>query len=215
LKAFVRVDITDTGSGIPESIHHKIFDPFFTTKERGKGTGLGLSTTQTIVLKHGGSLEFTTEIGRGTTFTILFPALSTRERKNLSSPTRTVARQGKGELVLLIDDEGPIRFIMKKALELGGYQALTAANGREGLAVYEKNRDEISLVITDMAMPEMDGPHAIGLLRRINPFVKILVMTGHDTEDALKESNLKPNGFLQKPFDPNKLINAVGQILNC
>jgi two-component system, cell cycle sensor histidine kinase and response regulator CckA len=214
LKSYVQIEITDTGSGIPPAIRHKIFDPFFTTKERGKGTGLGLSTAQTIVHKHGGTLDFDTEMGKGTTFRVIFPAVSNTQRTTRIAPQPAHDRQGKGELVLLIDDEGAIRAVMKKALETGGYQALTAANGRDGVAAYNERASEISLVITDMAMPEMDGPHAIALLRKINPAVKILVMTGHDTDEALRDLNLKPNGFLQKPFDPPKLLNLVRQVLN-
>jgi len=214
-KACVRIDIMDTGNGIPPSIQNKIFDPFFTTKEPGKGTGLGLSTTQTIVLKHSGTLEFVSEIGKGTTFTVLFPAISIRETKTLSTPLSARAPLGEGELILLIDDEGAIRTVMKEALEFGGYKAITAANGKEGIALYEKHREEIAMVITDMAMPEMDGPQTIAILRRIHSSVKILLMSGHDTGKDLTETNLKPNGFLQKPFSPPTLLHAVRNILSC
>jgi len=151
---YVVVTVTDTGIGIPSDILDRIFEPFFTTKELGKGTGLGLSTVLGIIKSHGGFINVYTEEGEGSQFKVYLPAQDTKE---LLEEAELELPPGNGELILVVDDEAAIRDITKTSLESHNYKAITASDGIEAIALYAEHRDEISLVLTDMVMPSMDG----------------------------------------------------------
>ena len=153
---FVVITITDTGGGIPPEIIDRIFDPFFTTKEPGRGTGLGLFTVQGIVTSHGGSITVETQPGRGTKFKIYLPAHEATSLKQVEERYLDIPF-GNGELILVIDDEAAVREMTGTALETFGYRVMTADNGATALAAFASHKDEISVVITDMMMPVMDG----------------------------------------------------------
>ena len=160
---YVMIAVTDTGTGMPPEVRDRIFEPFFTTKEIGKGTGLGLSTVHAITKSHGGFLTVDSEMGHGTTFKVFLPA--DRELARIAAENAPVdVPRGRGELVLVVDDEESIRSITQQTLEAFGYRVLTASDGAEAVAVFAQHTGETALVLIDMAMPVLDGPTAIHAL---------------------------------------------------
>jgi two-component system cell cycle sensor histidine kinase/response regulator CckA len=207
--AYILLAIEDTGIGMSADVLKRIFDPFFTTKELGKGTGLGLSTALTIIKSHGGFTNVYSEPRKGTKFTIYLPAansdLNTKDGEiDLRYP------MGSGELVLIVDDEENIRQITAATLEKFGYQTLTASDGTEALAIYAQNTGEIAVVLTDMAMPFMDGAATIRALRRLNPNLPIVAASGLPPAET---NSLDVNAFLSKPYTAEKLLTVLAQIL--
>jgi PAS domain S-box-containing protein len=210
---YVLIIVEDTGIGIPANIVDRIFEPFFTTKEHGKGTGLGLSTVTGIVKSHGGFIDVYSEIGRGTTFRLCFPAIETSGAKSPveENPDLPV---GHGELILVVDDEESIREITKSTLQAFGYSVMTASDGTEALALYVQNKDEIKVVLTDMMMPYMDGPSTIRALRKMNPNVKVIASSGlTDNGKSFETADLGVKTFLSKPYTAEKLLKALAEIL--
>jgi CheY-like chemotaxis protein len=210
---YVVVTVVDTGAGMTPEVQSRIFEPFFTTKEVGKGTGLGLSTALTIVHSHGGFLNVYSEPRKGTQFAVYLPALESgraeqSDRRRLDLPT------GRGELILVVDDEDAIRQITKGTLETFNYRVVVAADGTEAVALYAQQRDEIKLVLTDMMMPFMDGPATIRALQRLNPRVKIIAASGLGAQDKAAEATaLGVRMFLPKPYTAEKLLKALAQVL--
>ena len=210
---YVVLTVEDSGSGMPPDIMDKIFDPFFTTKEIGKGTGLGLSTSLGIVQAHGGFIHVYSEVGKGTRFKVFLPALeSTTIRKSPGSPSVELP-QGHGELVLVVDDEVSIRQICKAILENNGYKVLLAADGLEALGEFKKQGDRVKAVITDMAMPTMDGPTTIRNLHEIDPKVPILAASGFLAGADTATNSERPFYFLPKPYTAESLLKALQSIL--
>ena len=212
---YVCITVTDTGTGIPKEIQDKIFDPFFTTKEPGKGTGLGLSTTLTIVKNHGGFILCHSVPGDGTRFEVYFPANLSRGGEEYTSTEAVQLPRGHNELVLVVDDEAPIRNITRKTLERFGYRVLLAADGAEAVSLYSPRRTEISAVITDMIMPIMDGPATIVALKNINPDVKIISSSGMASQGGLaKAKNAGVLHFIPKPYTAATMLNTLHEVLN-
>jgi len=213
--AFVVVTVTDTGSGIPPTVREKIFEPFFTTKDIGKGTGLGLSTTLAIVKAHRGFIDLQSQVGRGTRFKIYLPANSTVPAADQGATEQIKLPCGNGELVLVVDDEEAIRTITAKTLERYGYSVLLAVNGAEAVALYAQHRATVAVVLTDMAMPVMDGPATMVALRSINPGVKIIGTSGLTSADGVaKAINAGVEHFIAKPYAATILLNTLRQILS-
>jgi PAS domain S-box-containing protein len=210
---YVVVTVGDTGAGMSAEVQARIFEPFFTTKEVGKGTGLGLSTALTIVRSHGGFLNVYSEPRRGTQFAVYLPAIESgsaeaAREQHADLPT------GRGELLLIVDDEESIRQITKATLETFNYQVLTAADGTEAIALYAQRGDEIAAVVTDMMMPFMDGPATIRALQRLNPRVKIIAASGLAAQDKAAEATaLGVELFLPKPYTAEKLLKALARVL--
>jgi PAS domain S-box len=210
---YVLLNVADTGTGMTPEIVERIFDPFFTTKEVGKGTGLGLSTALTIVKSHGGFINVYSEPGKGTKFSIYFPAV-VEEVETDKSKADSLFPHGAGELVLLVDDEANILQITKATLEKYGYKVLTALDGTEALALYAQNAGEVALVLTDMMMPFMDGAATIRALRKLNPKIPIIAASGlTSVEQNAEIQNLSINGFLSKPYTAQQLLTAVADVL--
>ena len=207
---YVKVTVRDTGTGISPETRDRIFEPFFTTKEFGKGTGLGLSTTMAIVKSHGGFIALTSELHQGTTFSVYLPAEPSGAVESPVPATPTLPR-GSGELVLLVDDEEPVRRVAQQTLERFGYRVLVTANGAEAVAMYATRMKEIRVVVTDMAMPIMDGPATIGALKAINPAVKIVASSGLTTADAAARAGA--THFLPKPYTADALLRLLDQVL--
>jgi PAS domain S-box-containing protein len=206
---YVSIVISDTGTGIPAEIREKIFEPFFTTKEIGMGTGLGLSTTLAIVKSHGGFINLTSEVGKGTTFCIHIPATGAASGEALASVKEDLP-MGHGELVLIIDDEAAVREITKETLEVYGYKAMTASDGAEGVALFAENAKDIKVVITDMMMPVMGGEAAIVALHKIRPGVKIIATSGlTDKGKIVTPPHASAPGFLTKPYTAEALLKAL------
>lgn len=211
---FVRLNISDTGTGMTIDILKRIFDPFFTTKEVGKGTGLGLATTMTIVRSHNGFINVYSEPSKGTRFSIYFPAVDAPKETAGSEPKSSIPR-GKGELILVVDDEANIRDITLATLSRFGYNALSAVDGTDALAVYSQQREKIALVLTDMAMPYMDGASLIRALKKIQPDIKIIAMSGLISDSQTAElSNLNIDAMISKPFTAETLLTHLASVLN-
>jgi nitrogen-specific signal transduction histidine kinase/ActR/RegA family two-component response regulator len=211
---YVSLAVSDTGTGIPREILDKIFDPFFTTKEQGKGTGLGLSTVMGIVKSHKGFLQVQSEINKGTTFRIYLPALESLAEQQQEAAAKR-APKGKGELLLLVDDESQFLSLVKEALELNGYRVITAADGVEAVAAYSAHRNEIKGVFTDMLMPHLDGPATIKVLKRLDPSLRIVAVSGlMDMERVKAATGREDIDVLAKPFTTERLLNAIHDALN-
>ncbi len=205
---YLELEVSDTGAGIPPEILSRIWDPFFTTKGEGKGTGLGLATVRGIVSNHGGFLTVNSTVGRGTTFRVFLPASSeSAGNDQRGGSTHPFFALGKGELVLAVDDEAPVRELLKEFLTRQGYRVLTAENGLGAIAVFAPRMVEIALVITDLSMPEMGGADLARTLPLLNPAVKILFMSG----GAIGPDGAPPPGtpILKKPFSGDELLKAV------
>lgn len=211
---FVVIKVADTGTGIPEDLLPKIFEPFFTTKEAGKGTGLGLSTVSSIVKGHGGFLEITSEIGKGTAFHVYFPV--PRESLASNEPIdRARLEHGRGELILIVDDEIAIIEITCTTLNAYNYRAIAATNALDAIEIFEQRREEIALVITDMMMPAMDGLALVDELRIIKPDVKVIAVSGFADQSKINTLyNGKVQAYLSKPFTTAKLLAALNSLLH-
>ncbi len=211
---YVLLTVSDTGSGMPPEIVHRIFDPFFTTKEVGKGTGLGLSTTLTIVKSHGGFLNVYSEPQKGSRFSIYFPSADVLHS---GDEKQSIAKLpgGNNELILIVDDEENIRNVTKATLERFGYRVVLANDGTEALAAFAQRGKEIAAVLTDMAMPYMDGASLIRALRKIDPDVQIIAMSGLMSAGQtaeLRSQNIQQ--FLTKPFTAEALLNVLAEIIS-
>lgn len=205
--AYVVVTVSDTGMGIPSEILHRIFDPFFTTKEVGKGTGLGLSAVLGIVKSHGGFIDVQSETNKGSVFKVYLPAI---ESPTQETDDNLELLTGQQELILVVDDEVAITEITKTTLETYNYRVLTASDGIEAIALYAEYKDEIAGVLMDIMMPTMDGTNIIPLLRRLNPNVYVVAMSGlNSTEVVAQVQKLGFQGFLSKPFTTKELLWAL------
>jgi PAS domain S-box-containing protein len=211
---YVLLNVADTGTGIPPEILGRIFEPFFTTKEVGKGTGLGLSTVYTIIKNHGGFLEVQSELGKGTTFKVHFPVVeSVQSEKIQEEHTQPVS--GKGELILVVDDEASVLDVTKQTLVMYGYNILTASDGTEAIALYAQHKNEIDLVISDILMPTLDGVMTARTLRRMKPDVKIILTSGHKQDESQSpQDDIKIDAFLQKPYTAEYLLKIVHDVLS-
>jgi two-component system cell cycle sensor histidine kinase/response regulator CckA len=212
---YVCVEVEDTGHGIPADVVDKIFEPFFTTKEVGKGTGLGLSTVYGIVKQTGGYVYARSQPGKGATFVVLLPrhVPSPEEMKAKVEAAKPVVADLTGQgTVLLVEDEEAVRAFGARSLASRGYTVLEAGSGLEALDVIEEHEGKIDLIVSDVVMPELDGPSMLGELRKRGVKAKIVFVSGY-AEDAF-EKNLPEGeefGFLPKPFTLKQLVEAVKQ----
>ena len=212
---YVRVTVADTGPGIPPEVRDRIFEPFFTTKEVGKGTGLGLSTTLAIVKSHGGFIHVYSEVGHGTKFKVYLPASTTVVAANIAVVEQSRLPRGNGELIMIVDDEAAIREIAQATLERFGYRVMQAANGAEAVTLFAVNRAEIAVVLTDMAMPVMDGPATIVALKSIDPSVRIIGSSGLPSNDGVaKAVGAGVQYFIPKPYTAETLLKTLAAILH-
>jgi len=208
---YIVITVSDTGMGIPPEVIDRIFEPFFTTKEVGKGTGLGLSTVIGIVKSHGGFVNVYSELGIGTEFKVYLPALEANENQQLPD---TKWPKGTGELILVVDDEPPVRDTVISFLETHGYQVISANDGKEAIVTYMQYKKQISLVLLDMMMPNMDGTVTINKLQKMNPNLKIITMSGLATNTLTVEvAGIHINGFLSKPFTAEELLETIEKVL--
>jgi len=221
---YVQIEVEDTGTGIPPDIVEQIFEPFFTTKEIGKGTGLGLSTVYGFIKQTGGFIYVDTEVGRGTTFRIFLPRhvadageSETEEGRPAAAPAAAAKPPsddtGQGT-VLLVEDEEGLRGLNARGLASRGYTVLEAGNGLEAIEMLESHPGKIDLVVSDVVMPEMDGPTLYKELRARNPGLKVVFVSGY-AEEAFSKS--LPEGgqfaFLPKPFTLKQLVATVKDTL--
>ena len=211
---FVRIDVADTGCGIPDILRGQIFDPFFTTKGVGRGSGLGLSTARSIVKAHRGFITFVSAEGAGTTFSVHLPTAAS----GLSRPVRDEhgksdahpLPRGKGEHVLVVDDEESVRLIMRSTLENFGFRVSTASDGAEAIAMFRNPSGLFDIALVDMQMPGLDGGKTIVALRHLRPDLPIVGASGLATSE--NREHAASNGvrhFLDKPFSVETLLRTV------
>jgi two-component system, cell cycle sensor histidine kinase and response regulator CckA len=205
--SYVMIQVSDTGIGIPPEIQDRIFDPFFTTKEVGKGTGLGLSAVLGIIKSHGGFVDVQSEAGKGSQFRVFLPASQV-------VPTHVgdelAPLSGQNELILVVDDEIAIREITKTTLENYNYQVLTASDGMEAIAIMAEHSNHVQGVLMDIMMPAIDGCTTMPLLRRFNPNLYAIAMSGLKSPHSLEQ--IKRSGFqdfLGKPFTTGELLSSL------
>jgi two-component system, cell cycle sensor histidine kinase and response regulator CckA len=210
---YVVLEVTDTGEGMSKEIIDRIFDPFFTTKEVGKGTGLGLSTAQGSVSAHGGILSVISEPGEGSTFTIHLPARPAQSAA-VVIPEEAGPPQGHGELILVVDDDASVLSITQQTLEMFGYEVLTAEDGPQAIGIFSHRSADIALVLTDMAMPIIDGPALIAALNRMVPNVPIIATTGNPSAASMsKITRTGVTHILTKPYTAEHLLRTIAEVL--
>jgi PAS domain S-box-containing protein len=208
---YVLLRVSDTGSGIPREIMHRIFEPFFTTKEIGKGTGLGLSTVMAIVKTHGGFLDVQSEPGKGAAFNVYLPRAEIIDRlEGAIGPAKSL--WGKGETVMIVDDDQAVLELTTGLLTHYGYKVVTAKNGADAIALYARHKDLIKIVIMDMMMPVMDGAAAIKVLKRQEPALQVVATSGLPAGEKLKDIGFEIP-FLQKPCPSEKLLEQIKRLL--
>ena len=208
---YVLVEVEDNGCGIPPELQTKIFEPFFTTKEVGKGTGLGLSMVFGIVKQSGGFVFVVSEVGEGTTFRILLPrytpeAGEAAPKVEAAKPSSDYTGQG---VILLVEDEDAVRAFGMRALASRGYTVLEASSGLEALEVVDREGGKIDLIVSDVVMPEMDGPTMFAELRKRGVKAKVIFVSGYAEEAFAKNLPEGEFGFLAKPFTLKQLIEVV------
>lgn len=212
--SYILLQVSDSGYGIPAALHERIFEPFFTTKEQGKGTGLGLSMIWGIVKQSGGHVTVTSTVGAGSRFRILLP------RSGLPLPVSTKAAVrpepvGGTETILLVEDEAAVRSLVRKVLERRGYTVLEATNGAEAIQLVETYPVRIDLILTDVVMPDLEGPTLVKRLAPHLPAARVLFMSGYtDQEIDGRGMEALRAGFIGKPFAPDMLAAKVRAILD-
>ena len=208
---YIKISVSDTGSGIDRKTQERIFEPFFTTKEMGRGTGLGLASVYGIIKSHGGYINVYSEKDQGTTFTIYLPASGKdviRERE-----TTTDIVKGSGT-ILLVDDEKMIVEVGRELLKELGYDVLVALSGSEAVEAFQSRHEKIDIVIMDMIMPGMGGGETFDRLKEIDPQVRVLLSSGYSVNgQATKILRRGCDGFIQKPFNMHQLAEKVQRII--
>jgi signal transduction histidine kinase/CheY-like chemotaxis protein len=210
---WIVLSVRDTGEGInPDNLSH-IYEPFFTTKGVGKGTGLGLSQVYGIVKQHNGYIDVKTESGKGTIFDIYLPEVLEPTAPYIGKPVSVMPR-GEGETILIVEDDGRVRDLLRSVLESLGYKVLHAENGIGALRLYEAKRDDIKLIITDMVMPGMNGVELSRMLKERDPSLKIIGVSGYPTRMQVKD--MRDSGIIEwipKPFKLQDIAAKVYKVL--
>ena len=213
--SFVRLTVADTGCGIPSEILPRIFEPFFTTKDVGKGTGLGLATVFSIVEQHHGWINVASQPGRGTQFNLYFPRLIKAVEATAKPAAEPAGVTGGSETLLLVEDDDALRDSVHRCLTQLGYRLLEASTGAAALQIWEQHRQEINLLLTDMVMPGgMTGRELAEHLRRENPNLKVLYVSGYSAELSSQEFPADSITFLAKPFPAHELARAIRACLD-
>jgi signal transduction histidine kinase len=212
--SYVRLAVSDTGTGMDRDTLAQIFEPFFTTKGPGKGTGLGLSTVYGIVKQSGGNIWVYSEPGRGTTFKIYLPRVA--QAAEQPARDRRPPRMSRGtETILVAEDEAVLRELVRHILETSGYTVLVAADGAEAMATCDRHAGPIHLMLSDVVMPQMGGRELAERLAAVRPDMKVLYMSGYTSDAIVHHGMLKPGThFLQKPFTPEGLTTKVREVLD-
>ena len=211
---YVVLAVADTGGGIDDATKALIFEPFFTTKEQGKGTGLGLATVYGVIQQAKGRITVESEVGRGTTFRLFWPA-ETPAATTAAAPDDGAFALGDGEVILVVEDEAAVRALTVRLLRDRGYRVLEAADGLEALRLCEKRGSPVALVVTDVVMPHMSGRELAEKLRRLWPRVPILFLSGYTNDVILRQSIRQESAvLLTKPFSAESLLNKVRELLD-
>jgi two-component system cell cycle sensor histidine kinase/response regulator CckA len=212
---YVTIEVADTGTGMSKEIQSKIFDPFFTTKPVGQGTGLGLATVYGIVKQSNGFITVESEVDAGTTFKIYLPRLRVDTSVPAEIPAPVIQRDVTGQdTILLVEDEEAVRSFAARALRMRGYNVLEAGGGEEALEIVKSGATEIHLLITDVVMPNMDGPTLVRHVKELKPGLAVIFMSGY-AEEAFRrnDQNSEDIHFLPKPFGLKQLAAKVKDVL--
>jgi len=213
---YVRIEVTDTGTGMSKEIQSKIFDPFFTTKPVGQGTGLGLATVYGIVKQSGGFITVDSELGKGTSFGIYLPRrkVEAMDAAAVEAPPAAARDVTGQDTILLVEDEEAVRSFAARALRMRGYNVLEAGGGEEALEIVKREGDKLDLIITDVVMPNMDGPTMVRHIKAIKPELAVIFMSGY-AEEAFRRSDQSSEDihFLPKPFGLKQLAAKVKEVL--
>jgi PAS domain S-box-containing protein len=205
--------LTDTGGGIEPDIKDRIFEPFFTTKEMGKGTGLGLAIVYGIVTQHNGHITVYSEIGKGTSFKILFPISEVRDPDSQLSESSTTLQRGT-ETVLLAEDHATVRELNKEILEEFGYRVIEAVDGQDALEKFARNKDTVQLLILDVIMPAKNGKEVYDAVKAMAPGIKVLFTSGYPAELIQKKGILEEGlQFITKPVEPRAFLAKIRKVL--
>jgi PAS domain S-box-containing protein len=216
---FVTFEVRDTGTGVSPDLLERIFDPFFTTKPQGSGTGLGLSTSLGIVRSHLGFIEVESVLGEGATFRVYLPALPDNGAATATALAPEIGApqpNGRGECILVVEDEGVVRALVRETLERAGYRVVLAENGAQGAEAFASDPDAFALVITDLWMPVLGGRDMLERLHRLRPSLRAIVTTGFDDTpaDSVMWRALGVLRFLHKPFTTRDLLANVRDVLD-
>jgi CheY-like chemotaxis protein len=206
----VCLEVADTGAGMTPEVVARIYEPFFTTKGPDRGTGLGLAVVHGIVEQHGGWIECESAPGRGTTFRVHLPAVDAEapDAAAADAPVR-----GRGETVLVADDQEAVRGLVRTVLERCGFRVLLARDGAEAVEVFRREQGRIRVVVLDRTMPQLSGPEALRALRAIAPAVGVIMTSGYDADPGELAADAV-DAFLSKPYPPHVLGRVVRQVLD-
>jgi two-component system cell cycle sensor histidine kinase/response regulator CckA len=213
---YIRLTVQDTGCGIDKETMEHIFEPFYTTKEMGKGTGLGLAMVYGIVKNHGGYIECTSVPGKGAAFDIYFPVSDKADKSRLEPLGGEKAVLGRGETILLVDDEKSLLNLGRDMLEGGGYVSLVAESGEDAVDIYKREKARIDLVILDLVMPGMGGYKCFEELRALDPGLKVVVTSGYAPSNEVVKKILESSGtaFVRKPYRLTNMLKTVRELLD-
>lgn len=215
--AWLVLEVGDTGTGIVPEVLERMGTPFFTTKGIDKGTGLGISTVRGIVAKHRGFLEIQTAVGRGSTFRVYLPAIES-ESSRPSSASPVAKPDGRGELILIVEDDASLRNVVADALGQHGYRIMSCADGVEAITLFTIHSDEISVILTDVDMPNLGGVALVRALLQLRPDLRCIAMSGLSRSAAegfdIPTIKTLAHAFLLKPFTPGELLGTVHRVLH-
>ena len=211
---YVRISVKDTGTGIPPEVRAHLFEPFFTTKAAGKGTGMGLASVDAIVRQNRGAIAVDTAPGAGSTFSVYFPAVPADLQipTDRSAPLESLT-PAAGATILLVEDEDPLRAVVARMLGQAGYRVLDARTPGEARQLFDQHKDDIALLLTDVIMPEMNGPALAQRLVAIRPELRVLFVSGYTEELPVLNTPGNKSHFLAKPFSSATLLAAVAELL--
>ena len=212
---YLRLSISDTGTGMDDNTRQRIFEPFFTTKSKGKGTGLGLSVVYGVVKNHNGFVRVVSEIGKGTTFYLYFPA-HVRSTQIVEKGQRSLVDiPGGSESILIVEDEEPLLNVLSALLKSKGYRVFVAQDGYEAVSTYEEHYREIAVVVSDLGLPKMTGQDAFLRMKSVNPRIKVIFGTGYlDPELKTELLSMGARGFLSKPYSQDELLKRIRDLID-
>jgi CheY-like chemotaxis protein len=212
---YICIEVTDTGEGMTEEVKKRIFEPFFTTKGIGKGTGLGLSVVFGVIQTHKGFIDVESEIGKGTTFKLYLPALKAEEPVSEKEEETLEEIRGGTETILVVEDEEMLMMSLQMLLVEKGYNVLPARDGMEALKIYQDNKDDIALVLTDLGLPTITGLEVCQRIKNIKSNERMILATGYlDPDMKLELQKTGIQHFLYKPYDLKIVLREVRKVLD-